>query len=331
MTSQTVYEQDQFKLINNSTTSKGNIEKYTDGNLWLKLDSFGYESLAEVVSSRVVAALGIPTVEYRPCFLAVNEYDVKPACVSSNFVPKGCSSTNAGRVLEKYYGLSGSNALLNAMYKSTLPSDHLKFVIDGLQHVMLANKLLKGLATYVWIDSIIVNTDRHVYNMAMVRCDENWQFINFDYGASLLSDLDDFSMNMPIGRAISKAKAKPFSSDYNKQLKLLEPYLPNDYPKSVSLDVRDLFDYYDALHIKRCCDVLSRNLTIKGISLSIKSKQAMSQEEIYGLVKSDMVLRQIAANKFGCSIDSELLTIQMFYAAKDKIITSRDELISLFS
>lgn len=34
------------------TTSKGNQEKWQDGNIWYKLDQFGYEALAEVFTSQ---------------------------------------------------------------------------------------------------------------------------------------------------------------------------------------------------------------------------------------------------------------------------------------
>ena len=36
------------------TSSKGNQEKWQDGNIWYKLDQFGYEALAEVFTSQLL-------------------------------------------------------------------------------------------------------------------------------------------------------------------------------------------------------------------------------------------------------------------------------------
>ena len=43
------------------TSSKGNQEKWQDGNIWYKLDQFGYEALAEVFTSQLLEYSNIET------------------------------------------------------------------------------------------------------------------------------------------------------------------------------------------------------------------------------------------------------------------------------
>ena len=42
------------------TSSKGNQEKWQDGNIWYKLDQFGYEALAEVFTSQLLECSDFP-------------------------------------------------------------------------------------------------------------------------------------------------------------------------------------------------------------------------------------------------------------------------------
>lgn len=43
------YNAADFIEVESHTSSKGNIKKYTNGEQWIKVDGFGYESLAEVL------------------------------------------------------------------------------------------------------------------------------------------------------------------------------------------------------------------------------------------------------------------------------------------
>lgn len=46
-----------------------------------------------------------------------------------------------------------------------------------------------SLAELIWIDSLILNEDRHLFNLVLMQGNENeFQLVNFDYGSSLLSE-----------------------------------------------------------------------------------------------------------------------------------------------
>lgn len=272
LTSQTLYEKEDLKLITQRTTSGGVSEKYTDGNIWVKADLFGYEGLSEVISSRVVKELGFNTVEYRPCVLGINKYEVKTACVSNNFIPMGHTAYTIGRLLEKSTNCSNRGELFEQMYADAMPDAVLEFVLNNMQQYIPRSELMSGMATYIWLDSLLLNTDRHIYNMVIVTDGHTNNFINFDYGASLLSDLEEFPMLLPLEEAISAAHSKPFSSYFSIQLELFDMYIPRSIKDHISIAVDDLRSYYNDSYINRCLDVLRHTLKKVGIELSISNK-----------------------------------------------------------
>lgn len=266
LTSQTLYEKATLKLVLNKSTSKGVAEKYTNGNIWVKADLFGYEGLAETLASRAVKALGFKTVEYNPCLLGINEYDAKTACVSASFLKEGFAEYSVGRVLEQYYDCKNTDELLDLLYLYTAPEQRLSFILNGMKTIVPKDILLTALANYVWLDSMLLNTDRHIFNMVFISNGATHEFINFDYGASMLSDLEDFPMQMPLQTAMYSAKSKPFSTRFSSQVKLFEKYLPTSYNHSITIDIADLYAYYNASYINRATEVLKQRLLLNSIS-----------------------------------------------------------------
>ena len=75
------------------TSSKGNQEKWLADGRWYKLDLFGYEGLAEAVTSALLAqtntgALGFRYVTYRMERLEVHDH-TRNGCSSANFLRQG--------------------------------------------------------------------------------------------------------------------------------------------------------------------------------------------------------------------------------------------------
>ena len=75
------------------TSSKGNQEKWLADGRWYKLDLFGYEGLAEAVTSALLAqtntdALGFHYVTYRMERMEVHGH-IRNGCSSANFSTSG--------------------------------------------------------------------------------------------------------------------------------------------------------------------------------------------------------------------------------------------------
>ena len=87
------------------TSSKGNQEKWLADGRWYKLDLFGYEGLAETVTSALLAqtntdALGFRYVTYRMERLEVHGH-TRNGCSSANFLRQGEAILTLAELLQK--------------------------------------------------------------------------------------------------------------------------------------------------------------------------------------------------------------------------------------
>ena len=74
-------------------------------------------------------------------------------------------------------------------------------------------------------DALILNEDRHTNNLLFLyhfKLD-TWKLAPlFDHGLSLLSDVKDYPLGVDINILKRKVKAKPFNTNFKKQLALYE-------------------------------------------------------------------------------------------------------------
>lgn len=271
LTNLVVFDKADFQIASAVSSSKGNVTKYTNGLLWIKSNYLGYEALAEVISSRVIQALGFETVVYDPCFLSRNEYEAESACVSQSFTLNS-TEYSIGRLLQKLGKYNNSDEMFTAFTNNQTPMLRVQWVLDLLKPLNITDYLRSSLAECIWLDSILLNEDRHLFNLVLTLDIQNrFHFINFDYGGSLLSDLRDYPLAMPLQRAVYSVKSKPFSSRFSSQLRAFQDCLPTHFNKSIYLNITDLYDYFEPVYIQRCIDVLRYTLSKKGISLNLES------------------------------------------------------------
>ena len=280
LTNELVFEKTDFKLISSESSSKGNVTKYTDGKLWIKTNNRGYEALAEVLSSRVVKALGFQTVEYKPCFISRNAYEVESACFSESFTENKTEYT-IGRLLQQYGGFSNSDDMYETFRAIPDVISRIRWVLDLLAPLGTMQYLVYALAELIWIDSIILNEDRHFrtgkrvsscFPVLFVHSKNRFQLINFDYGAALLSDLVDYPLAMPLQQAIYSVESKPFSRHFSSQLQAFQAYLPTSFSDDITVNISDLYTYFKTEHIARCLSILS--YTLQGSEITLRINQA---------------------------------------------------------
>ena len=90
------------------TSSKGNQEKWQEDGRWFKLDMFGYEGLAETVTSALLSQtniieLGFQYVTYRMERLEVHDH-TRNGCSSANFLRQGEAILTLAELLRKGVG-----------------------------------------------------------------------------------------------------------------------------------------------------------------------------------------------------------------------------------
>lgn len=87
-----------------SSTSKGNQIKWVKDNKFLKADTLGYESIAEVLATEVEMTIkGFNFVDYKSCNIKEGSLDYF-GCVSDIFTKEDESVISIDRVLQRYFG-----------------------------------------------------------------------------------------------------------------------------------------------------------------------------------------------------------------------------------
>lgn len=117
------------------------------------------------------------------------------------------------------------------------------------------------------LDALILNEDRHLNNICFIKRKGKY-FIApiFDNGLSLLSDINDYPIGVPLSQSIRKVKFKPFSVKYEKQLKYVGiSKLIVDYDRLMNWLDRG-YSEYNQKYLSRAINILKIRLrTTEGI------------------------------------------------------------------
>ncbi|MBT2290413.1 hypothetical protein J7E73_14935 [Paenibacillus albidus] len=192
------------------------------GNIWGKANKFGYEGLAEWVAYEMIKRSNIPSslvVPYSQCNFIENDNIEYLGCYSEDFLLPGESLITLHRLLESY-GVKFEDVLRDQSTR-----DSILFIVEFL-HKMTGLNTLEYFSIMLPLDAFLLNEDRHLNNIAFIHGPTGYRLCPFfDHGLSLLSDIKDYPLNMPIDIALRNVKAKPFSSNFSKQARALETTL----------------------------------------------------------------------------------------------------------
>lgn len=152
------------------TSSKGNQEKWLDNGVWYKLDQFGYESLAETLVSQLLCQSNI---EQDTPFKFVR-YDIsrviahgreRVCCASADFLKEGQSIITLAHLLKREVGESLKQQL------GKLPSDkaRIRYIAEQTAEITGLHDFPQYLTLLFEIDSLILNDDRHLNNIAVLE------------------------------------------------------------------------------------------------------------------------------------------------------------------
>ena len=203
-----------YHTVDSKGTSKGNQPKYTNGHLWVKLNFRGYEDLAEYYASRLLACSNYKDfVTYELC--SCNNQN---GCYSENMLKSGEVLHTLGRLLQ----LDGINQQDIARIDSV--EKRVDIVTNSIYKLTNLD-ITDYLSVLLTFDAIILNEDRHLFNIALVL-DTNTNTYRpapiFDNGLSLLSDLVNYPLEELTMKHLKHVKAKPFCPNFKKQLSVLK-------------------------------------------------------------------------------------------------------------
>lgn len=201
------------------TSSKGNQEKWLENGRWYKLDLFGYEGLAETVTSALLAKtnveeLGFRFVAYRMERLEVHRH-IRNGCSSENFLRPGEEILTLADLFHKGVGLSWQSEVGN------LPNlkRKIQWMVESTRRLTGLDRFGVYLTMLFEADMLFGNEDRHLNNIAVLRRGELFDYCPlFDFGAGLLSNVRDYPMEIAPRGLLRQLRAQPLNTTFPRQV-----------------------------------------------------------------------------------------------------------------
>lgn len=158
------------------TSSKGNQEKWQEDGRWFKLDMFGYEGLAETVTSALLSRtniieLGFQYVTYRMERLEVH-VRTRNGCSSADFLQPGESILTLADLLRKGVGSDWQSQV------KRLPNMQAKigWLVEQTERLTELDHFGVYLTALFEADMLFGNEDRHLNNIAVLRRGEVFDY-----------------------------------------------------------------------------------------------------------------------------------------------------------
>lgn len=202
------------------TSSKGNQEKWLEDGYWYKLDQFGYEALAEVMTSKLLEFSNIEKetpfkfVRYEMQIIKLHGFE-RVACISKNFLKKNQSIVTVNTLFKKHSDISIKKKL------ARLPSDkkRVEYLANTISEITGLKEFPRYLTLLFEIDSLILNDDRHLNNIAVIREGNKYDYCPvFDNGAGLLSNMQILRTDIEPKGLMKSLTASPFGMTFNRSL-----------------------------------------------------------------------------------------------------------------
>lgn len=199
-------------------SSKGNQMKWRQDGFWYKVDQFGYESLAEVVTSHLLMKSNITyTTLYHPVIIIYQGKEYR-GCYSENFRKSEELLVPLERLFKNYttLGLAKQIAHISDVKERIRYTEKFVCKVTGIEDFgEYLTKLLE-------MDAFFLNEDRHTNNISILynKNEDRYCLCPFyDMGLSLFADTKvDFPLYENYFTCKEKIVAKPFSRDFDEQL-----------------------------------------------------------------------------------------------------------------
>ncbi|GFI10074.1 hypothetical protein IMSAGC007_02541 [Lachnospiraceae bacterium] len=203
-------------------SSKGNQNKWFADGMWYKEDGLGYEALAEILVSRLLAKTNVETFvsyEYEQVERNGRQYH---GCRSADFLlPDDDKLISVERLFQAY---KREGAAQKAAQFETA-AERIRYIAESIEEITGLNNFGDYLRKVLTVDALFLNEDRHFHNIAVIQKKDGTfrECPLFDHGASLFSDTkSDYPLEMCLEECFQKIQAKPFSRCFDEQLDACE-------------------------------------------------------------------------------------------------------------
>ena len=237
-----------------SHSSRGNQTKWYKDSYWIKKNFLGYESLSEVICSKLLENIkDLDFVKYEFCDVKFRGGMFTNCCCSKDFIKYNEEIVTIARLLNL-----DESKMKKFMKLST--EDRVMLILEEVRN-LTGLDITEYLGRQIYLDSITLNEDRHLHNIAVVNCDADYKECPiFDNGGSLLSDVNYYPVDVSLIRNIRSVKSRPFSFSFKKQVNFFRNLGVG--PLKIKIDSLDLstIRYTSLGELNRAKNVLSLRL-----------------------------------------------------------------------
>ena len=234
------------------TSSKGNQEKWTEGNHWYKLDQFGYEALAETLISQLLELSNCEKdypfrfTRYRMERFTAHGIE-RTGCSSANFLwPEQSIIT-----LSHLYKRESEVSLRDILSRQSSDKKRIAYLADATAELTGLELFPQYLTLLFEVDALFLNDDRHLDNIAVLECGSKYDYCPvFDNGAGLLSNTRTAPMDIEPKALIAAQRARPFNISFNRQAGAVRAlygkqlYMPKLSREDIFARLEPLLQYY---------------------------------------------------------------------------------------
>lgn len=217
MNAETIEIEKEHIMTGTGHSSKGNQLKWEADGYWYKADAFGFESLSEIVVSRLLQYSNIENfVEYEPVTIIYKGKSYR-GCKSRNFRGEKEELVTLERLSRQYTGFS----LAKELGRISDVKQRILYTTELIENVTGLGGFGKYLTQMLEIDAFFLNEDRHTNNIALLYHSEKKEYgfcPFFDMGLSLFSDTREaYPIKKDFEECRNIIEAKPFSRDFDEQ------------------------------------------------------------------------------------------------------------------
>lgn len=234
------------------TSSKGNQEKWVDGNRWYKLDQFGYEALTETMISQLLERSNCEQdypfrfTRYRMERITAHGIE-RTGCSSEDFLLPGQSIIT----LSHLYKRESEVSLQALLSRQSSDKKRIAYLAEATAELTGLELFPQYLTLLFEIDALFLNDDRHLNNIAVLESGGKYDYCPiFDNGAGLLSNMRTAPMDIEPKALIAAQRARPFGTTFNRQAGAVRAlygkqlYLPKLSREDIFARLEQLLQYY---------------------------------------------------------------------------------------
>ncbi len=237
-------------------TSKGDERKWKIDDMWYKADYMGYESLSEVLVSRLLARseLIYPFVRYELIQIEYKEQFIS-GCVSKNFLKKDEILIPVEKLYRQYIGES----LAVRMTEFEEVTARIQYLVEQIEHITEIHDFGRYITAMLEIDALFVNEDRHTNNIAVIYNEKTQKYSLsplFDQGLCMFADTSvDYPLELSYETYLEKIESKPFSMDFDVQLEAAEELYGTQIRFNFNIqDVNEILTSVEGIYSEEICN-----------------------------------------------------------------------------